>query len=535
MLVFLCLCGLADALSLHGQLRATNQTLDNDVPASFADFVQQYGRSYKVGSQEYKLRQQAFSDNLVLIENLNREGGDDHAMFGVTELCDYTPHEVQSMLNYKPFQVKGEAHLDMHQTQATVTSEFQRSIAEAKALFHSNQSSDSIDEQWIWTYILKDTDKEVDWNMPVGHSRKLGPRDGVREGKKLLEDLKTSYENLKMSHKEAETLDVQLTKIKKKKKKEKGELQKKISTARECIKDRTLTLQAKAKQYAKTQRKGQRWTVLNQQHCGSCWAFSATANLLATSYLYDYPALYSVQQFVEWIPNPRRCGGTGGCHGDVSESAFKFARDHLAIADEDYKYKGDGSDMPTMEIGILDKPRGTGGVIGVQTIPSDSALDMRKALYYFGPVSASFAATPAFSVYGKQDVGGIMQRKHCETADGFMVVNHAVLMVGYGHDTDLISKSIKRYWFLQNSYGDNWGIDGYFKVYRGVDEEESHYCKWDNKPLDGFTCARNEKGEDVNPDDIRVCGSCGVLTRPSRPVFRLSKYGYLARKRLKKY
>ena len=42
--------------------------------------------------------------------------------------------------------------------------------------------------------------------------------------------------------------------------------------------------------------------------------------------------------------------------------------------------------------------------------------------------------------------------------------NHAVLVVGYG--TDAASK--KDFWLIRNSWGDDWGKGGFFKLQRGV-------------------------------------------------------------------
>ena len=43
-------------------------------------------------------------------------------------------------------------------------------------------------------------------------------------------------------------------------------------------------------------------------------------------------------------------------------------------------------------------------------------------------------------------------------------VDHAVLLVGYG------SEAGRKYWLLQNSWGSDWGEEGYMRMVRGSDE-----------------------------------------------------------------
>lgn len=45
-------------------------------------------------------------------------------------------------------------------------------------------------------------------------------------------------------------------------------------------------------------------------------------------------------------------------------------------------------------------------------------------------------------------------------------VDHSVLLAGWGEDAETKEK----YWLIQNSWGSNWGENGYFRIRRGVDE-----------------------------------------------------------------
>ena len=64
----------------------------------------------------------------------------------------------------------------------------------------------------------------------------------------------------------------------------------------------------------------------NQGGCGSCWAFSATESVESAVFMATGKLLeLAPQEFVDCIPNPNSCGGTGGCSGSTEEYGFAWA------------------------------------------------------------------------------------------------------------------------------------------------------------------------------------------------------------------
>merc|ERR1719158_292550 len=54
--------------------------------------------------------------------------------------------------------------------------------------------------------------------------------------------------------------------------------------------------------------------VRNQGHCGSCWAVAAVGALeMHAEKAQGSVQKLSHQQMVDCIPNPKHCGGAGGC------------------------------------------------------------------------------------------------------------------------------------------------------------------------------------------------------------------------------
>ncbi|KAB1214953.1 Cysteine proteinase 2 [Morella rubra] len=98
--------------------------------------------------------------------------------------------------------------------------------------------------------------------------------------------------------------------------------------------------------------------------------------------------------------------------------------------------------------------------VGVQVIDSVNITlgaedELKHAVAVVRPVSVAFQVVTGFRFYKE----GVYTSETCGTTP--MDVNHAVLAVGYGIEDGV------PYWLIKNSWGENWGNNGYFKMEMG--------------------------------------------------------------------
>uniref|UniRef100_UPI00358F3F4E dipeptidyl peptidase 1-like n=1 Tax=Myxine glutinosa TaxID=7769 RepID=UPI00358F3F4E len=198
--------------------------------------------------------------------------------------------------------------------------------------------------------------------------------------------------------------------------------------------------------------------VRDQGGCGSCYAFGSTAMLESRIRIITnntQQPILSPQHIVSCSPYSQGCEG-----GFPYLVAGKYAQDFGILEEANYPYQG--VDAP-----CEDQPHARyfsshyqyiGGFYGACNEPL-----MRLELVNNGPVAVSFEVYDDFRYYS----GGVY--KHTGLHDSFNpfeITNHVVLVVGYGHDTT----SGLDFWIVKNSWGDDWGEDGYFRIRRGNDE-----------------------------------------------------------------
>ena len=92
-------------------------------------------------------------------------------------------------------------------------------------------------------------------------------------------------------------------------------------------------------------------------------------------------------------------------------------------------------------------------------------LDVIKALQY-GPVVTAHYVPKSFRYYSS----GVYDTNECENITKYSV-NHSTVIIGYDLDAEI------PYFEMRNSWDDDWGDKGYFKIKLGnVSKENKGLC-----------------------------------------------------------
>jgi C1A family cysteine protease/TolA-binding protein len=184
--------------------------------------------------------------------------------------------------------------------------------------------------------------------------------------------------------------------------------------------------------------------VKNQKRCGSCWAFAALGSYEGVQSIFNGVTLdLSEQQLVNCVARP---DGGDNCNGNHPRRVFQYLIDHGALSEKEKPYvakmnscdESKNSDYKVVDWNYVSMSS------GVPTVE-----ELKRAMIAHGPLSVGIYATDAFMSYR----GGVFD----EDASG--VANHAVVLAGWD--------DARGAWHVRNSWGPDWGEDGYVWVKYG--------------------------------------------------------------------
>lgn len=194
-------------------------------------------------------------------------------------------------------------------------------------------------------------------------------------------------------------------------------------------------------------------TPVKDQQCGNCWSYSAMGAYEASYKRVNNVVADASEQYVV------NCSGGGDCGpaGGLAYKVFDWMVDNN---------KNVATDATLPDAGVVGAC--PGGVPASQYYATDwgvvdpsgditkiaSVADIKAAICKYGPIAASVLVTDAFQNY----TNGVFNEIPSNYASPSS--NHAIVLCGWDDD--------KHAWLLKNSWGTDWGEDGYMWIDYGT-------------------------------------------------------------------
>ncbi|KAG8223840.1 hypothetical protein J437_LFUL007861 [Ladona fulva] len=208
-------------------------------------------------------------------------------------------------------------------------------------------------------------------------------------------------------------------------------------------------------------------SIRDQGRCGSCWAFATADVMTDKTCIKSRGALNSHLSPENLLTCCSSCGH--GCDGGYPEEAFLYWMRTGVVTGGDYgsnegcqPYSHQAYFDGTTPACIQQCQPGSGINYPADLHFGSSAYavsphadEIQKEIFTNGPVVAGFQVYEDFITYSH----GVYMH-----ITGRFLGDHAIKIIGWGEENNV------PYWLCANSWGVNWGINGFFKILRSFNE-----------------------------------------------------------------
>jgi len=199
--------------------------------------------------------------------------------------------------------------------------------------------------------------------------------------------------------------------------------------------------------------------IRDQGSCGSCWAFGAAESFSDRACIANglkEPVVLSPQYLLDCDTELDGCGGgyVDAAWNDLAKIGITTESCWPYLAKQNQKCPVKCADGTPLQTAFSGKPYSV--FVPFDLKKTEAAI--QTEIMTNGPVETAFWVFDDFMNYG----GGIYEKlKSASLAGG-----HAVKIIGWGYDK--VQKL--PYWLCANSWGEDWGEHGFFRIRRGNSE-----------------------------------------------------------------
>ncbi|XP_076463069.1 tubulointerstitial nephritis antigen-like [Babylonia areolata] len=219
--------------------------------------------------------------------------------------------------------------------------------------------------------------------------------------------------------------------------------------------------------------------IRDQGNCAASWAFSTTAVASDRLSIESDGAIreeLSAQHMLSCDTD-----GQGGCTGGKADRAWFFLRRYGVVTEACYPYDS-GKSNEKGECRLPVRQRGGECPSGIRYKREKRykasppyrirplEREIMKEIMDNGPVQAIFKVQEDFFMYqsGVYQYTGLTRN---EPSDARLSGYHSVRILGWGMERTPEGDIVK-YWICANSWGPEWGENGYFRIVRGVNAND---------------------------------------------------------------